>query len=124
MEPHIDPLNSSNYCSWAEDMKAVLMDKDCWQYVIDKNLKQDPEATAKERREFNSRKSKAYSSIYLNTEKEFRSLISDTDDPVEAWERLKIHFQPPSRCRVISLLDEFFKLKPDEYQVPLKNSVK
>ncbi|GBM74707.1 hypothetical protein AVEN_274843-1 [Araneus ventricosus] len=70
----------------------------------------------KELRDFNSRKDKAYSTIYLNVSKAYRCVIDDIEDPVAAWKRLEEHFRPNSRARVIELTDDFFscRINPQE----------
>ena len=129
--PHIEKLNSSNYGSWKEDVKVVLMDRGSWQIVLGKEVPplpspvkadasdvpgSDPafdKAYRKQLKDFNLRKDRAYSTIYLSIEKEIRPLISETDDPVKAFELLQFHFRPDSRARIIGLTDDFFSCRID-----------
>ncbi|GBM93370.1 hypothetical protein AVEN_164085-1 [Araneus ventricosus] len=56
-------LDDSNYTSWKEDMKVVLMDRGCWSFIIED--KPCPEqATEKEKFEFDWRKQRCYTTIY------------------------------------------------------------
>ncbi|GBN04201.1 hypothetical protein AVEN_188668-1 [Araneus ventricosus] len=89
----IEMLGASNYNSWCDDC-VILLEMDCWGIV--KGTKTSPAkgATAKEVKDYRMRKSRAYSIIYLNTEKTHRPLISDTEDASKAWEKLKQHFRP------------------------------
>lgn len=107
----IDKLNGTNYGTWAKDVKAVLLDKNCWSFVIGTAIEPGKDASVKEKREFQARREKTYATIYLSITPEFRTLISDTEDGKIAWERLQKHFEPDSRARVIGLLDEFFECK-------------
>lgn len=113
----IEKLSSSNYGCWVDDIRVVLMDRNCWQIVSGNEVAPEDNAlNAKIVRDFKMRKDRAYSTIYLNISKEYRPLIVDTQEPTEAWSRLKLHFQPDSRARVIGLYDDFFncKIGPEE----------
>lgn len=110
----IEPLNRDNYVSWSEDLKALLLEKDSWSIVKGQEESPPATATAKERKNYQSRVNRGYSTIYLNVSKELRNLISDTENPKIAWETLRDFFQPKSRARLIGLLDTFFSTRPDE----------
>ncbi|GBO43121.1 hypothetical protein AVEN_10871-1, partial [Araneus ventricosus] len=72
---------------------------------------QDEKLFLKEYIEFQVRKNKAYATIYLSIEKEYRILISEVDDSTQTWKILQKHFRPDSCARVIYLTDEFFSCK-------------
>lgn len=109
----IERLNSQNYSTWREDVRAILMEKGCWR-IVNGEEKQPAEGDSdKIKLSFSQRKDKAYSLLYLSTEKEYRSLVSNSDDPVKTWKILADHFRPDSRARVIGLTDEYFSCKPD-----------
>ncbi|GBN81924.1 hypothetical protein AVEN_218414-1 [Araneus ventricosus] len=74
------------------------MERNCWRIVNGTETKPEDE-NYKELRDFNSRKDKAYSTIYLNVSKAYRCVIDDIEDPVAAWKRLEEHFRPNSRSR-------------------------
>ncbi|GBL59411.1 Copia protein [Araneus ventricosus] len=115
MESSIEYLEADNYSSWRTDMKVLLMERNCWRIVTGTETKPEDE-NYKELRDFNSRKDKAYSTIYLNVSKAYRCVIDDIEDPVAAWKRLEEHFRPNSRARVIGLTDDFFscRINPQE----------
>ncbi|GBM84594.1 hypothetical protein AVEN_211681-1 [Araneus ventricosus] len=109
-------LDGSNYTSWKEDMKVVLIDRGCWSFII--TDKPCPEqATEKEKFEFDWRKQRCYTTIYQGIERKFLPLIRHTTDGKEAWNILKTNFEPTSKARLAVLIDEFFELKrlPAEY---------
>ncbi|GBN08374.1 Retrovirus-related Pol polyprotein from transposon TNT 1-94 [Araneus ventricosus] len=110
----IDKLNNSNYASWLDDIKVVLMEKNLWRITEESEVSPDEALFPKEYNEFQVRKNKAYATIYLSIEKEYRILISEVDDSPQAWKILQKHFRPDSRARVISLTDEFFSCKISE----------
>ncbi|GFW88302.1 retrovirus-related Pol polyprotein from transposon TNT 1-94 [Trichonephila clavipes] len=112
MEPSIERLNSTNYNTWKEDVRVLLMVRNNWRIITGQEVKPDNGASAKEKlHNFESRRDWAYSTIYLSIEKEYRNLILDTCDPIVAWKKLQDHFQPHTRARVIGLLDEFFNCR-------------
>ncbi|KAG8180552.1 hypothetical protein JTE90_018172 [Oedothorax gibbosus] len=129
---HIEKLNANNYSSWKDDVKVVLMDRGSWQIVVGKEEPPQPyspvkddadevpesdpafnKAYQKQLKDFNLRRDGAYSTIYLSLEKEIRPLVSETDDPVEAFKILQLHFRPDSRARIIGLTDDFFSCRID-----------
>lgn len=107
-------LSSDNYATWAEDIKVLLLDRHCWGFVKGTEEKLPDTATSKEKTDYNQRKDKAYSTIYLSISPEYRTLISDIEDGKEAWLRLQQHFKPNTRARLIGLLDEFFSCRINE----------
>ncbi|GBM58421.1 hypothetical protein AVEN_260020-1 [Araneus ventricosus] len=107
MESSIEYLEVDNYSSWRTDTKVLLMERNCWRIVTGTETKPEDE-NYKELRDFNSRKDKAYSTIYLKVSMAYRCVIDDIEDPVAAWKRLEEHFRPNSRARVIGLTDDFF----------------
>nr|GBN36222.1 hypothetical protein AVEN_262114-1 [Araneus ventricosus] len=128
-------LDGSNYTSWKEDMKVVLMDRGCWSFIIDGDKPCPEQATEREKFEFDWRKQRCYtvtrkslkknyvykrvtkSTIYQGIERKFLPLIRLTTDGKEAWNILKTNFEPTSKARLAVLIDEFFELKrlPAEY---------
>ncbi|KMQ86271.1 retrovirus-related gag-pol polyprotein [Lasius niger] len=109
----IEPLTRENYLSWSEDLKAMLLERDAWGIV--KGTEEPPAATApaKERKDYQARHRRGYSTIFLHMSKDLRSLISEIEDPKEAWDTLKEHFLPKSRARLIGLFDTFFQTRPE-----------
>ncbi|GBN05650.1 hypothetical protein AVEN_248779-1 [Araneus ventricosus] len=103
-------LDGSNYTSWKEDMKVVLMDRGCWSFIVEDNPCPE-QATEKEKFEYDWRKQRCYTTIYQGIERKFLPLIRYTTDGKEAWNILKTNFEPTSKARLAVLIDEFFELK-------------
>ncbi|GBO19376.1 Copia protein [Araneus ventricosus] len=76
----IDKLNNSNYASWLDDIKVVLMEKNLWRITEESEVSPDEALFPKEYNEFQVRKNKAYATIYLSIEKEYRILISEISE--------------------------------------------
>ncbi|GBN04900.1 hypothetical protein AVEN_221370-1 [Araneus ventricosus] len=109
-------LDGSNYTSWKENMKVVLMDRGCWSFIIEEDKPCPEQATEKEKFEYDWRKQRCYTTIYQGTERKFLPLIQHTTDGKEAWNILKCNFEPTSKARLAVLIGEFFELKfnPEE----------
>ncbi|GBN16272.1 Retrovirus-related Pol polyprotein from transposon TNT 1-94, partial [Araneus ventricosus] len=103
-------LDGSNYTSWKEDMKVVLMDRGCWSFIVEDNPCPE-QATEKEKLEYDWRKQRCYTTIYQGIERKFLPLIRYTTDGKEAWNILKTNFEPTSKAQLAVLIDEFFELK-------------
>lgn len=111
LEASIEKLTSDNYSSWCEDAKVLLMDRNAWMIVTGTEGEPATDADPKVKKDYSTRKAKAYSTIYLSIEKRFRPLISGTEDGKEAWQILQNHFRPDSRARIIGLMDQFFSCR-------------
>ncbi|EZA61806.1 hypothetical protein X777_10289 [Ooceraea biroi] len=92
------------------------MDRDCWSFIDGSEPAIESNAPAKERREYLRRKNRAYTTIYLCIEENLRTLIEGTKEGKEAWRILRQNFEPSTRAKLATLIDEFFsiKYKPDE----------
>ncbi|GBO20631.1 hypothetical protein AVEN_29373-1 [Araneus ventricosus] len=91
-------LDGSNYTSWKEDMKVVLMDRGCWSFIIGEDKPCPEQATEKEKIEYVWRKQSCYTTIYQGIERKFLPLIRRTTDGKEAWNILKSNFEPTSKA--------------------------
>ncbi|GFQ63910.1 retrovirus-related Pol polyprotein from transposon TNT 1-94 [Trichonephila clavata] len=99
----IPKLEGQNYVSWANDVKYLLMERQVWNIVDEKEIEPkldvstDAEAV-KEVKNFKARKQIAISIIYLNIDSSHRRIVERIDDPVEAWKVLKTYYQPDSKA--------------------------
>ncbi|GBO22813.1 hypothetical protein AVEN_229987-1 [Araneus ventricosus] len=75
-------LDGSNYTSWKEDMKVVLMDRGCWNFIIEEDKPCPEQATEKEKFEYDWRKQRCYTTIYQGIERKFLPLIRHTPDEI------------------------------------------
>lgn len=92
-------------------MKVLLMDRQCWDYVSGKTTVPGDTATEQERQKFRRIQERSYTTIYQGVERQFLTLIADTTDGKAAWETLKRNFEPTTRARLASLIDEFYEMK-------------
>ncbi|GBN24838.1 hypothetical protein AVEN_265145-1 [Araneus ventricosus] len=116
----IKPLDNTNYATWCSDIKVLLLERDCWDIVAEREaapvVKGGDEIDARKLKEFNLRFNRAYTTIYMNASPQYRTIIEGLTNGAEAWKKLKIHCQPGSRARVMALKHEFFStvIEPDE----------
>ncbi|GBN63203.1 hypothetical protein AVEN_274955-1 [Araneus ventricosus] len=115
----IKPFDSTNYATWCPDIKVLLLERDCWDIVAEREaalVKEGDEIDARKLKEFNLRFNRAYTTIYMKVSPQYRTIIEGLTNGAEAWKKLKSRFQPDSRARVMALKHEFFStvIKPDE----------
>lgn len=86
----IDKLSFRNYSTWSCDLKYLLLEKGLWEIIEkkQKSLEISTMVTADDVEKFKSRANKVLSLVYLNIEPEFKRLVADCSEPVEAWECL------------------------------------
>lgn len=104
-------LNAANYTTWKVDMKVLLIDRGSWEFVSGDAVPLEEDVPQREKRAYQWRKEKAYTTIYQGIERQFLPLIADTTDGKTAWDILKKNFEPVSRARLARLIDEFYELK-------------
>jgi hypothetical protein len=114
-------LNAENYTTWKVDMKVLLIDRGCWEFVVGESKPPTKDESERDRRNYELRKARAYTSIYQAVERKFQLLISNTTDGKIAWDTLKQNFEPTSRARLAGLIDEFYDLRfyPDSETIGL-----
>ncbi|GBM73530.1 hypothetical protein AVEN_218509-1 [Araneus ventricosus] len=115
----IKPLDSTNYATWCSDIKVLLLERDCWDIVTEREaapVVKGDEIDARKLKEFNLRFNGTYATIYMNVSPQYRTIIVGLTSGAEAWKKLKNHFQSDSRARVMALKHEFFStvIEPDE----------
>lgn len=113
----IEKLNSSNYRNQSYDIKYILLDKNL-RYIIEYSVEEtvNEKATAEEVEIFKVRANHALSIIYLNIYAEFKRLIEDCKNPVEAWKKLRSNYCPDSRSHHMKIFTDPIKckIKPNE----------
>ena len=104
-------LNSTNYRSWKDEIQVVLMEKGAWGFVDGSEPPLPATASHRDLTDYNLRRNRSYTTIFLSISEEYRTLISETKDGATAWNILADVFEPKSRCRIVQLLDNFFSTK-------------
>ena len=88
----IEKLNGSNWNTWKFQMKHLLMTKGLWS-LIDGSEVLASEASAAAEALFQSRLHKAFSTIVLAIDSAQLYLVTSCEDPKQAWNALKNHFE-------------------------------
>ncbi|GFY29359.1 multidrug resistance protein 2 [Trichonephila clavipes] len=108
----IQLVNKSDWNSWKENMKFLLMERGCCSFIEGTEpLLDETTATRRDKSEYKQQQDRALATIYYGIDEQYRTLVSSTTSPSKAWIILKEQFEPVSRASVIRLLDEFFFIK-------------
>ncbi|GBM39661.1 hypothetical protein AVEN_104883-1 [Araneus ventricosus] len=102
----IEPLDSTNYATWCSDIKVLLLERDCWDIVTEREaapVVKEYEIDARKLKELNLGFNGAYTTIYMNVSPQYRPIIEGLTNGAEAWKKLKSNFQPDARVRVMAL---------------------
>ncbi|GFR20175.1 f-box only protein 38 [Trichonephila clavata] len=98
----IQLLNKSNWNSWKENMKFLLIERGCWSFIEGMEPPLDETtATRCDKSEYKQRQDRALATLYYGIEEQYRTLISSTTNPSKAWIILKEQLEPVSRASVI-----------------------
>ncbi|GBN27574.1 Retrovirus-related Pol polyprotein from transposon TNT 1-94 [Araneus ventricosus] len=106
-------LSDFNYGSWKTDMKVLLMEKGCWQFILGTEKPCSEGASDREQLAYELGKQRSYTTIYMGVERKYQALIADTEDGKTAWDTLKANFERSLRARLASLVDDFFSSRFD-----------
>ena len=88
----IEKLNRSNWNTWKFQMKHLLMAKGLWN-LVDGSEVLASEATAAATALFQSWLHKAFSTIVLAMDSAQLYLVTSCEEPEQAWNALKNHFE-------------------------------
>ncbi|GBN85521.1 hypothetical protein AVEN_71229-1 [Araneus ventricosus] len=103
-------LGDFNYGSWKTNMKVSLMEKGCWQFILGTEKPCPEGASDRDKLAYELRKQR---SCTMGGERKYEALIADTAVGKTAWDTLKANFEPCSRVRLASLVDDFFSSRFD-----------
>ncbi|GFY00932.1 f-box only protein 38 [Trichonephila clavipes] len=79
---HIQLLDKSNWNSWKENMKFLLMERGFWSFIEGTELPLDETtATRRDKSEYKQQQDRALATIYYSIDEQYRTLISSTTNP-------------------------------------------
>lgn len=84
------------------------MNWDCWGFIDGTEKIHDDSANYKEKRDYNFRRDRAFSFIYLNVSLDLRPLLAEMTDAKTAWDILQPKYRRKTTAIIISLLHKFF----------------
>lgn len=112
----IEKLNAANYAGWSVDMKYVLIDKGLWDVIESgkEELTVEKTVTEADVNAFKQRSRQALSVIFLNIETEFKRVIADCTNAVQAWNKIRLHFHPDSISFIMKPFSELIECRKKE----------
>ena len=110
----IEKLNGSNWNTWKFQMKHLLMAKELWSLVDGSAEVLASEATAAAAALFQSRLHKAFSTIVLAIDSAQRYLVTSCEEPKQAWDALKNHFERETLANKLLLKKQYFRSEMKE----------
>ncbi|GBM52097.1 hypothetical protein AVEN_131114-1 [Araneus ventricosus] len=73
-------LNATNYTTWKVDMKVFLLDRGSWEFIEGDTKPCSDDSSEQEKRVYEFRKVRAYTSIYQSIERQFQPFIVGITD--------------------------------------------
>ena len=104
----IDKLNGSNWNTWKFQMKHLLLAKGLWDLVDGSEVLAD-DATTTVQAIFRSRLQKAFSTIALAIDSAQLYLITSSEEPKQAWDALRKHFERETLANKLFLKKQYFR---------------
>ena len=109
----MDRLDGSNWITWKFQLKHLLLAKDLWKYV-DGSAVLAEGATAEQRAKHRSESQKAFSVIAMSVSTSQLYLITSYEEPKEAWDALKNHFERETLANKLFLKKQYFRKEMSE----------
>ena len=106
---NIDRLDNTNYQAWKFQMKHLLRAKELYDIVEGIETPPAADADARVKSLYQSRVNIAFSTIALSISTDLIYLISDTEDPVDAWNKLRNHFERDTLANKLFLKKQYFR---------------
>ena len=110
----IEKLDGTNYLTWKNNMKLVLMERGLWGYVDGHELKPKETDKADKKEKYLLNRDKAYSIMALAVEDALQIHIVNTTDPKEAWEILHDQFAFVSVTQIVRVTQKFYSASMQE----------
>ena len=102
----VDRLDGSNWITWKFQMKHLLLGKGLWKY-IDGSAVLAESATEEQRSKFKTEFQKAFSILVMAISTSQLYLITSNEEPKEAWDAFKKHFERETLVNKL-LLKKYF----------------
>ena len=119
----IDKLNGKNWSTWKFQMKHLLLAKGLWG-LVDGSETLAEEANAAARADFQKKSQRTFSTIVLAIGTAHLYLVTSCEQPGEAWNELKKHFERDTLTNKLFLKKQYFRLEMTErtsIEKPLKH---
>ena len=104
----IDKLDGSKWITWKFQLRHFLLAKGLWKYV-DGSAVLAEEATAEQRAKHQNESQKAFSFIAMSVSSSQLYSITSCEEPKEAWDALKKHFERGMLANKLFLKKQYFR---------------
>ncbi|CAB4035006.1 Retrovirus-related Pol poly from transposon TNT 1-94 [Paramuricea clavata] len=104
----IDKLDGSNWSTWKFQMKHLLLAKGLWGFV-DGSVELAGSASGETAAQFRSKAQRAFSTIVLAIKSAQLYLVSSCENPKQAWDALKNHFERDTLANKLFLKKKYFR---------------
>ena len=109
----MDKLDGSNWITWKFQMRHLLRAKRLWGYVEGTEVLAN-DAGAQARADFEQRSEKAFSTIIMGISTPQLYLVTSCDQPKEAWDSLRNHFERETLANKLYLKKRYFRAEMKE----------
>jgi len=109
----MEKLRDDNWQTWKFQMKHLLIAKGLWG-VVDLSEVLATGASAEQRSAFQRKSQKAFSTIALSVSASKVYLISSCEEPNQAWNTLKKHYERDSLGSKLLLKKQYFRAQMEE----------
>ncbi len=109
----IEKLEGSNWGTWKFQMKHLLLAKGLWD-LVDGTRTLAAGADAQAAEAFRRQNQQAFSTIVMAVKPSQLYLITSCEEPKEAWDNLKQHFERDSLASKIYLKKQYFRVEMEE----------
>ena len=109
----MDKLNGSNWTTWKFQMRHLLLAKGLWGYV-DGTEQLPGNANAQTRTEFQKKSQRAFSTIVMAIDTPQLYLVTSYDQPKDAWDALRNHFERETLANKLFLKKKYFRAQMKE----------
>ena len=109
----IEKLDGSNWTTWKFQMRHLLLAKGLWGYVDGTEVLGEG-ATAQVHAEFQKKSQKAFSTIVMAISSSQLYLITSFEQPKDAWDALRNHFERDTLANKLMLKKQYFRMEMKE----------
>ena len=109
----IDKLDGGNWSTWKFQMKHLLLAKGLWGFVDGSEVLAES-SSGETAAQFRSKSQRAFSTIVLAIKSSQLYLVSSCNDPKQAWDALKKHFERDSLANKLFLKKKYFRTEMKE----------
>ena len=109
----VDRLDSTNWMTWKFQVRHLLLAKGLWGYVDGSEVLAE-DANEQTHAEFRKNSQRAFSTIALAISTQQLCLITSYENPKDAWDALRKHFERDTLANKLFLKKRYFRAEMKE----------